>query len=76
MTTQTQHATSIEAQQPQVTVFDLVYAILLVGAGMLAVGALIFGITHHESIQGITWAIMGMIGYLAVWGWGIKIAQS
>jgi len=54
----------------------LAYAIILVGAGVLAVLALLFGIAHSNEADGRLSAIIGLVAYLAVWGWGFRLASS
>lgn len=76
MTLEAHQASGTTTRDTSTTVFQLVYAVVLVGAGMLAVLALIYGIAHSRTVSGDLWAAVGMVAYLAVWGWGILLAQS
>lgn len=69
-------ATAIRASESPGSAFQLAYAIILVRAGVLAVLALLFGIAHSNEADGRLSAIIGLVAYLAVWGWGFRLASS
>ena len=76
MTSEVREATSISTRETSATAFQLAYALVLVGAGLLAAVALLYGVTHSQSSGGGLWAVVGLVSYLAVWGWAILLAMS
>lgn len=76
MAYETHSATAEASRETPASLFQLAYAIVLVGAGVLAVATLLYGIGHSGTSTGLLWAVGGMAGYLAVWAWGISLAKS
>lgn len=76
MTTAARQAPAVGTRESPAGIFDFIYALILIGAGLLAVAALLFGITHQQSPGGMIWVLVGLAGYLAVWGWGIRLASK
>lgn len=75
MAYETHTATAEVSREIAASPFQLVYAVLLVGAGVLAVAALMWGIGHSGTATGVLWAIGGLIAYLGVWAWGLSLAK-
>lgn len=76
MTSEAREATAVSSPEAPATAFQIAYALALVGAGLLAALALLYGVTHSQSPGGALWAVVGLVAYCAVWGWGILLAKS
>lgn len=76
MALEAREATAVSIRETPFSAFQLAYAVVLVGAGLLAVSVLLYGLTHSLSPGGVLWALIGLVSYLAVWAWGILLAQS
>lgn len=75
MAHETHTATAEVSREIVASPFQLVYAVLLVGTGVLAVAVLMWGIGHSGTSTGVLWAIGGLITYLCVWAWGLRLAK-
>lgn len=59
------------------TAFELIYAFGLVGAGLIAVAVLLYGLIGlAEGTGTVVWALVGLVAYLAVWLWGMWLAKN
>ncbi len=76
MVSEAREATAATVHEQPASLFQLAYAFILVGAGVLAVFTFLYGVTHSPGPHGLLWALTGLVGYLAVWAWGIMLAQS
>lgn len=76
MTSEAREATAVQTSESSASAFQLAYAIILVGAGGLAVFTLLYGIAHSNETDGLVWTFIGLVSYLAVWGWGFRLASS
>jgi len=76
MASETRGATAVRVGEGPITLFQLAYAIVLVGAGLLSVAAFTYGLEHSSASGGLLWALIGLVCYLAVWAWGILLAQG
>ncbi|MGB3720389.1 MAG: hypothetical protein DIU63_04805 [Proteobacteria bacterium] len=75
MAHETQTATAEAPREIAASPFQLIYALLLVGAGVLSVAALMWGIGHSDTSTGVLWAVGGLLAYLCVWAWGLSLAK-
>ncbi len=76
MASETRGATAVRVDEGPITLFQLAYAIVLVGAGLLAAAAFIHGLELSSTSGRLAWALIGLVCYLAAWAWGILLAQS
>ena len=56
----------------------LIISVATVGAGVLAVAAFLYGLILAQTavVQGHIVAVVGLIAYLGVWGWGLYLART
>lgn len=76
MTTEARESTAVSSPQSPASPLQIAYALALVGAGLLAAFALLYGVTHSQGGGGLLWFAIGAVSYLAVWGWGMRLAMS
>lgn len=75
MTSEAPETAAVSSRESLATPWQFAYALVLVGAGLLAVLALLYGVAHVQN-GGSIWVAVGAVCYLAVWGWGIRLAMS
>lgn len=67
-----------ETQEGSTPASALILAITIVGAGLLTVCLLIYGLmlAQTQRMNGDLMTIGGLVAYLAVWAWGLMIAKN
>ncbi len=72
------HEASTTATHEAVSpVFAFAYALILVGSGVLSVAVFLYGLVLKNSVPtGVYVALAGLVGYLAVWSWGLWLAKT
>jgi hypothetical protein len=56
----------------------LIISFATVGAGLIAVATLLYGLIMAQTApsEGHIVAVAGLVAYLAVWAWGLYLAQA
>ena len=71
------HETSTTAsRESSVTTLELAYALAPIGAVLLAVVVLMYGLlSMGQNPDAKLWVTAGLVAYLAGWQWGLSLAR-
>lgn len=77
MTSQTHESSATHVQESSTHPLALVNALGTVGACLLAVVVFIYGVVSMgQNPDARLWALAGLVAYLAVWWWGLRLARD